>query len=83
MCLLGVGWGQAGEEEVRGRWSRKLARGLLGTRGYPPAGGGGGGGCCQRRAELGLVIGACRILGAEAGRAWGRELTAGGFWLRI
>lgn len=32
---------------------------------------------------MGLVIGACRILGAEAGRAWGRELTAGGFWLRI
>ena len=34
-----------------------------------PAGGGGGGGCCQRRAELGLVIGACRILGAEACQA--------------
>ena len=32
---------------------------------------------------MGLVIGACRILGAEAGKAWGRELTAGGFCLRI
>lgn len=33
-------------------------------------------------ANAGLNIGACRIPGVGAGRAWGWELTASGFWLR-
>lgn len=72
--LIGEGAGQAGEEGEQGRLEQKAGLRTAGDQRVASCCGGGGG-CCQHRADLGLVAG--------AGRAWGREVTAGGFWLRI